>query len=207
MKKILLSLGVIAVVAIVGVGATRAYFSDTVTSTGNTFTTGTLDLKVTNQDDPLVVHITRTNLKPSASFTTNLGGQWVIKNTGSVPGTVTVTIKNLKDHENGCIDPEAEAGDTTCDVGDDQGELGRGLINRVIWGLNQAPWGSLTPSFTKLSDAVGVPVTGAKYHLDPGQSVNAILSLYWDTSVNDNKGQGDSVDFDIEFTLDQDLPV
>ncbi len=204
MNKILISLSVIGVVAAIAVGGTMAYFSDTVTSTGNSFTTGTLDLKVTNQDDPLVVHITRANLKPSASFTTNIGGQWVLKNTGSVPGTVTVIIKNLKDHENSCTDPEVKAGDATCGPGDDQGELGKGLINRVIWGLNQAPWGSLTPSFTKLSDAVGVPVTGAKYHLDPGQSVNAILSLYWDTSVNDNLGQGDSVDFDVEFTLNQD---
>ena len=51
MKKIFLSLAVIAVVATVAVGATRAYFSDTATSTGNTFSAGTLDLKLTNNGE------------------------------------------------------------------------------------------------------------------------------------------------------------
>ncbi|MFA4871593.1 MAG: TasA family protein [Patescibacteria group bacterium] len=46
MKKVLLSLAVIAFVAAVAIGATTAYFSDTETSTGNTFTAGAIDLKV-----------------------------------------------------------------------------------------------------------------------------------------------------------------
>ena len=46
MKKILLSLSVVAAVAVVVVGATTAFFSDTETSTGNTFTAGELDLLV-----------------------------------------------------------------------------------------------------------------------------------------------------------------
>src|SRR3989344_7283517 len=48
MKKILLSLSMIAVVAVVVAGATGAFFSDTETSTGNTFTAGAIDLKVDN---------------------------------------------------------------------------------------------------------------------------------------------------------------
>lgn len=47
-KKILVSLSVIAAVAAVVVGATTAYFSDTETSTGNTFTAGAIDLKIDN---------------------------------------------------------------------------------------------------------------------------------------------------------------
>ena len=46
MKKIILSLSVIAAVAAVVVGATTAFFSDTETSTGNTFTAGAIDLTV-----------------------------------------------------------------------------------------------------------------------------------------------------------------
>jgi predicted ribosomally synthesized peptide with SipW-like signal peptide len=49
MKKILLSVSVIAVVAAVVLGVTTAFFSDTETSTGNTFTAGSLDLKVDSQ--------------------------------------------------------------------------------------------------------------------------------------------------------------
>lgn len=49
MKKILLSLSMIAAVAVVGVGATGAFFSDSETSTGNTFTAGAIDLGVDNE--------------------------------------------------------------------------------------------------------------------------------------------------------------
>ena len=46
MKKVIFSLSVMAAVAAVVVGATTAFFSDTETSTGNTFTAGSIDLKV-----------------------------------------------------------------------------------------------------------------------------------------------------------------
>jgi predicted ribosomally synthesized peptide with SipW-like signal peptide len=49
MKKILISLAIIGVVGAIGIGATVAYFSDTETSVGNTFTAGTL---VFNIQDP-----------------------------------------------------------------------------------------------------------------------------------------------------------
>lgn len=48
MKKILLSLLSIGAVAVVAVAATGAFFSDTETSTGNTFIAGELDLQVDN---------------------------------------------------------------------------------------------------------------------------------------------------------------
>ncbi len=48
MKKILTSLSVVAVIAVVVIGATTAFFSDTETSSGNTFTAGALDLKIDN---------------------------------------------------------------------------------------------------------------------------------------------------------------
>jgi predicted ribosomally synthesized peptide with SipW-like signal peptide len=49
MKKIILSVAMIAAVAAVAIGATTAYFSDVETSTGNTFTAGAIDLKVDSQ--------------------------------------------------------------------------------------------------------------------------------------------------------------
>ncbi|OGI84375.1 hypothetical protein A3A92_00485 [Candidatus Nomurabacteria bacterium RIFCSPLOWO2_01_FULL_37_49] len=49
MKKILLSISMIAVVGVVVAGATGAFFSDTETSTGNTFTAGAIDLGVDNE--------------------------------------------------------------------------------------------------------------------------------------------------------------
>ena len=48
-KKILISLSVIGVAAAIAIGGTVAYFSDTETSTGNTFTAGSIDLKIDNE--------------------------------------------------------------------------------------------------------------------------------------------------------------
>ena len=47
-KRILISLSVIAAVAILAIGGTIAYFSDTEVSAGNTFTAGALDIEVDN---------------------------------------------------------------------------------------------------------------------------------------------------------------
>ncbi len=49
MKKILLSLAILGVVGAMVVGGTTAIFSDTETSTGNTFTAGAIDLTVDNE--------------------------------------------------------------------------------------------------------------------------------------------------------------
>jgi len=46
MKKIILSLTIISIVAAIAIGGTIAYFNDTETSTGNIFTAGSIDLKV-----------------------------------------------------------------------------------------------------------------------------------------------------------------
>lgn len=49
MKKIIGSVGVLALVGVLVWGATGAFFSDTETSTGNTFTAGAIDLTVDNE--------------------------------------------------------------------------------------------------------------------------------------------------------------
>ena len=49
MKKILLSIAIIALVGAVVIGGTTAIFSDTEVSTGNTFTAGAIDLTVDNE--------------------------------------------------------------------------------------------------------------------------------------------------------------
>jgi hypothetical protein len=178
-----------------------AYFSDTGTSTGNTFTSGTLDLKVSNQDDPLVIHITRTDLKPYPAWSHSFGGQWVLKNAGSINGKFSMKIMNIKNYENSCLDMETDAGDTTCGAGNDQGELGQLMFAK--WSRNQAPWGGWGAKMTPLNSAEGVIVTGDT--LTPGQTMNVYLDLEWDTHSGnqDNLGQGDGLEFDIVFYFDQ----
>jgi hypothetical protein len=163
-----------------------------------------LDLKVGGQDDPNVAYVTVTNIKPAAPWTTQRGQGFTLTNSGSIGGVVTATVKNLVNYENGCIEPETVAGDTTC--GATEGELGSLLIH-TGWALNQAPWGSIGPSFANLNAANGVAVTDAvKFHLNPGESKSYYFNNYWDTSPSDNLAQGDGVSYDVEFTLNQDTP-
>lgn len=61
-------------------GATLAYFSDSGTSSGNTFSTGTVDLKLTDTNEPDANSVT-------ASFGANLAP-------GSCTGPQTLTLKN-----------------------------------------------------------------------------------------------------------------
>ena len=60
---------------------TLAYFSDTVTSAGNTFTTGTLDLNL-DGNDTNVVKFEVSDIKPGDSETRT----WEINNVGNMNG-------------------------------------------------------------------------------------------------------------------------
>lgn len=85
MKKILIALIVLmVVVSLVGTG-TRAWFSDTEQSTGNVFSAGTLDLKLSDPDqtdlDGVTVSWIGSNLAPGGAVVSG----WVdLKNTGSL---------------------------------------------------------------------------------------------------------------------------
>ena len=201
MKKILMSLVMIGLVSAVAIGATRAYFSDTETSVGNTITAGTLNLQVGGQEGAAVAHMTLTNIVPAAPWTTQRGQGFHLTNTGSVGGTVTATVLNLVNYENGCNSVETVAGDVTC--GATQGELG-GLLIHTQWLLNQAPWGGFGPAFASLNASNGVPVTDVNFHLNPGESKDFYFQNYWDTSSSDNLAQGDGVAYDVQFVLNQD---
>lgn len=120
MKKIVLSLTVIAVVSIAVVGATRAFFSDTETSTGNTFTAGAIDLTLMDGDEvtgTLFNSALLSDLKPGDSDTEKITLK-VDSNDAWLCGLIKVT-----DSEDGINEPEAADGDSTTDVG----ELGADL--------------------------------------------------------------------------------
>jgi spore coat-associated protein N len=97
MKKLIVSLLTLAVVVGTGVGVTVAYFTDTETSTGNTFTTGTIDIAVDGQNpweqsEQLVLE----DMKPSQ----HEYSEYVIHNVGSNPANIwkTVDIHEEKDN-------------------------------------------------------------------------------------------------------------
>lgn len=71
-KRILLSLGVIAVVGGAAVAGTQALLSDSVSLTANTFSTGSVDLQIWNGStyvDGPVTGFTENNLLPGVAGT------------------------------------------------------------------------------------------------------------------------------------------
>jgi len=151
-KKILISLSVIALAAAVVVGGTVAFFSDTETSTGNTFTAGSIDLKIDNTawfNGVAQSDFTWTLADLSDGQGPSGGGKYLFFNyTDLKPGdweedTISIHVDNnpswvcanltiTKDSDVTCTEPEV-GDDRNCAIGDDwNGELGKEL-QFIFW--------------------------------------------------------------------------
>lgn len=133
-KRILLSFVLVGTVAtLAGIGS-RAFFSDTETSTGNVLSAGSVDLKIDSEceyyQDGLPVGCDGFGTWESTDLTNerfyNFGdvkpGDWG-ENTISLtvvdnPAWACMHIGNMVNSENDLIDPEVEAGDITPAVGE-----------------------------------------------------------------------------------------
>jgi predicted ribosomally synthesized peptide with SipW-like signal peptide len=129
-KKILISLSVIAAVAALAIGGTIAYFSDIETSTGNTFTAGSLDLIVDINgvvQNPLSGPIfTVTDMKPGDS-----GEKTISLTVDDNPACGFVNFNLTSDKDNSCTEPEIgdEPGCVAQGTGEGTGELN----DNVVW--------------------------------------------------------------------------
>ena len=138
MKKILTSISIIGITAAVALSATMSYFSDTETSTGNSFTAGTIDLEVGNMS------YLNGQCSPNTSWLlSNLTDQLFFNFEDLKPGmegedTVSLHLNGNKawacfditltgTPENICIEPEEDA---TCGTND--GEL-QNELQFVFW--------------------------------------------------------------------------
>ena len=143
-KKILISLSVIGVVAAIAVGGTIAYFSDTETSTGNTFTAGAIDLTIDNES-----YVTNENgelvYSPGTSWSfSDLTDQLFFDFADLKPGdlgedTISIHVDSndawacskitlTKNAENGMTEPESKVDSTWGEFG---GELAQNLY--FLW--------------------------------------------------------------------------
>ncbi|MFZ2693840.1 MAG: SipW-dependent-type signal peptide-containing protein, partial [Minisyncoccia bacterium] len=146
-RKILMSLGVLVFVGALSLGATGAFFSDSETSTGNTFTAGDIDLKIDNES-----YITNSAgvlvASPANSWAmSNLTGQLFFSFSDVKPGdvgedTISVHVGSndawacmaadiTATPENTLVDPESDAGDVGPALGDN-GEL-QTFLNFTFW--------------------------------------------------------------------------
>ncbi len=198
-KKIFISLLIITAVGGLGFAATRAFFTDRETSTGSTFTVGTMDLAVGDANgsnvDPFVIEGIGASGDISGSKT------WTVRNTGSLPGRVYFKLDNVVNYDNGCNEPEALV-DTTCGTpGAGQGELGNVITAKVAWDgvekvnstLATANQGKIGTDWSALTPII----------LQGGESKT--LKMEWATGQNDygNEIQSDSLTFDSVFDLEQ----
>jgi predicted ribosomally synthesized peptide with SipW-like signal peptide len=160
-RKVLISLFIIGILAL-GIGwGTHSLFTDTETSSGNTFTAATLDLKVNGTDDPNVVYITLSNMKPgddTGYF------KWVLRNAGTLPGKVSVTFSLIVNDENGINKPEQAA--ESQPYASSEGELGQYLKPGI------EPW-SLPPGVIILerNDTEGWFIAMVEEEIDIGGSI------------------------------------
>ncbi len=108
MKKILISLLTIGIIATAGYGVTQALFSDEEVSGVNTFSTGTIDIKVNGQNPwNQTAGYTLSEMKPS--YTGYI--DFMIKNVGTNPANVWKTLESFAyDDPNDTVsEPECEA--------------------------------------------------------------------------------------------------
>ena len=209
--RILMSILVIGVVAMAAGAGTFAYFSDTETSEGNTFTAGTLNLKVGDVDST-TEKINIPNLKPDDSGN---AADWTVQNTGSITGDLSISIPSITNNENTITEPEQDAGDTS-----NTGELGS-YLKVSIW-LDMDQDGAWSEGDIALkSDGSTVTNEGSTEkpydYLDNygGDSWNDVVTMgsnaAFDFMVdydfppanNDDTTQSDSAVFNITFSLEQ----
>ena len=206
MKKILISLMAIAlVIGLVGAGS-FALFNDTETSTGNTFTAGTLDLNL-DGGNVNVVKFTVTDTYPGASGS----GTWTLVNAGSLAGYVDLESISKANAENyDAATNEAEAVDDA-DTSDENGggELGANLAVVLFWddgagggtAGNGIKDGSEATIYSGALDSIANNYE-ANYLLNNGATT--YISMTWSINSNvNNQIQGDSATLDITFELAQ----
>jgi predicted ribosomally synthesized peptide with SipW-like signal peptide len=224
MKKILVSIIIIALVgAAIGSGV-HAYFSDTETATGNTFTAGTLNLQV-GSTDPCTQKITISNIKPTD---TGNAASWLTTNIGTIDGTLDVSLSAITNNENGVNDVEIAAGESPSNT---VGELGQ-LLKVALWmdTNKDGTWSSgdyyLSSGGTKVSWTSGTTLPSAAYDFLNNYANKAWTNVQTVTStadagnfrveynfpnnsggipgtLADNRAQSDSCVFNITFVLNQ----
>lgn len=174
----MISLAIIMIVIVNNIG-TLSYFSDIEVSEGNTFTAGTLDLKVDGIDNP-GIYFNVSNIAPGSRGFKSI----ILSNTGSLTGKVYIHFKNVRDSPGTTPDEEPTP---------DNGELSENLYIKVIVDNSVRVEGYLSN------------IACTRYllgNIAGGGSLTVIIEWEIPGTVG-NEIMDDSVAFDIEFILEQ----
>jgi spore coat-associated protein N len=203
MKKIMgLTITALLIIGLVG-GGTYAYFSDTEVSEDNTLTAGTLDLNIEGADDP----VTTFNVGDVAPGDSGSGSS-TLSNAGSMAGELDISTSAVTNTP-GAGGGEYEGG---------SGELGASAQIAMYLDVDQSGGATAGDIGLKSDGTTYDPTGGFDY-----DEIDDYASLSWDavlasmaiSAADDfivlwqvptsagNDIQGDSVSFDITFTLEQ----
>lgn len=206
-KKILLTVLLLVAVGVGGYRLTQALFSDTETSADNTFTAGTLDLSVDGNNGTAFDSIVVDNL--GADGTISGTRTWTINNSGSLPGTLSFSVIDLINFENGCNEPEAIVDETCANPGPGEGELGDAISTTVV--LND---GTTTTTVVN-SDLATANASqyASQWNTNAAETVipaggNVTVTMNWSTDPESygNEIQSDSLTYNVQFDLEQVTP-
>lgn len=172
--RVLLSLGVIVAVSAALISATGAFFSDTETSTGNTFSSGTLELEVNGNDSVGI-------------FSVDLGDT-----SGMMPGDETdegaIVIGNTGSSNLGWVGYFTTAGDT---------DMAKKIyIKEMQMEFFDPIFGNWEPTDDFITNGTGSGPYGAYYTAlaasDPNLT-NRISLEHWNSMANNMMGVGGGV--------------
>ena len=208
MKKGLVLIMTIALVTLLVGAGFAALFSDTETAEDNSYTAGTLELKVDGVDYPNIAHVEVTNMAPGDTE----HFYWTLQNVGSICGQPSIEFADIVEYENGQMEAEAAVDGTGGNPGAGNGELGGFLYTLVKWRHPGDSWHEvlMVPhghTFIKnLSGPYGLGENNAAPLpvLCQDEEVELELRLWWHMRSDDNKAQSDIVEFDTIFHLIQD---
>lgn len=204
MKKIIgLTLAALMMVGVIG-GATFAYFSDTESSTNNTLTAGVLDLNIDGGN----VAVTTLNVGAVAPGSSGSGSS-TLSNVGSMAGELDITTSAVTN--TGAVSGTSEYADDSGDLGgeaeiamyldvDQSGGVTAGDVGLMSDGTTYDPTGGL--DYDEIdnyaSESWDAVVAGMA-----ASAADDIVVLWRVPTTAGNSIQGDSVSFDITFTLEQ----
>lgn len=118
-------------------------------------------------------------------------------------GRPAVRLAHVRDFERGCLHPETAAGDITCGIADDQGELSTQLLTGVSWhsaGPDGCASDSLEVAALTMSAASGVTQAATQAVALGEADTCVVLTLTLPMSA-DNLVQSDSVQFELQIGL------
>lgn len=207
MKRILISLSIIAAVAAIVVGGTIAFFSDTETSINNSFGAGTLNLNLTDANDDDTESETQTwelaNVAPGASG----GATLTVRNTGSIAGFLdlsSVVVTNAENFDAATNEAEV-ADDIDTSNASGGGEMGANLLVTVFFDANNntALDGGETSIYVgNLNGFATIGLYDLNYSLPAVGTTYIRINWSLPTSTN-NAVQGDSTTESFVVELDQ----